>query len=63
MSGGTPISDQSFHTIQEVAERLNVSPKSVRRWISQGTLKVHRFNKLVRISDTDLAEFIESSRR
>lgn len=53
----------TFYTIPETAERLKVSPKTVRRWIAQGKLKVHRFGKQLRIEETDLAAFIEECRQ
>ena len=47
-----------FFTIEQVAERLDVSPRSVRRWVAAGTLPVHRFGRPVRISERDLAAFL-----
>ena len=47
-----------FHTIEAVAEALDVSTRTVRRWIESGDLPVHRFGAAVRISDVDLRAFI-----
>jgi excisionase family DNA binding protein len=47
-----------FFTLNEVAERLSVSSRTVRRWIKAGALPVHRIGGLVRISDADLAAFL-----
>lgn len=47
-----------FFTIAEVAERLEVSTRTVRRWIEAGDLVVHRFNGIVRISEKDLRSFL-----
>jgi excisionase family DNA binding protein len=47
-----------FHTIGEVAERLNVCERTVRRWIKSGALPVHRIGNLIRISQTDFAVFL-----
>jgi excisionase family DNA binding protein len=44
--------------IAEVAERLNVCERTVRRWIAAGLLPVHRFGRTVRISEADLAAFL-----
>ena len=52
-----------FFTIPEVAERLNVCERTVRRWIESGALRAHRFGRLVRISQTDLAAFLAAHRR
>ena len=49
-------------SIETVAETLNVSTKTVRRWISQGELPVHRLGRQLRISEADLAVFIARSR-
>jgi excisionase family DNA binding protein len=51
-----------LRTIDEVAELLNVSPRSVRRFIVSGALPAHRLGRLVRIADPDLAAFLAASR-
>jgi excisionase family DNA binding protein len=51
-----------LRTIDETAEVLNVSPRSVRRLIESGALPVHRLGRLVRIADPDLAAFLAASR-
>ena len=52
--GGLP----RYHTIKAVAEALDVSPRTIRRWIAHGDLIVHRVNGLVRIGEGDLAAFL-----
>jgi excisionase family DNA binding protein len=52
----------TFFTVAEVAERLNVSTRTVRRWIALGLLRVHRFGRTVRISEADLAAFLATHR-
>jgi excisionase family DNA binding protein len=47
-----------FFTLNEVAERLRVSSRTVRRWIKAGALPVHRIGGLVRISEADFAAFL-----
>jgi excisionase family DNA binding protein len=47
-----------FFTIAEVAERLHVAPRTVRRWIQAGDLVVHRVGGVVRISEDDLRTFL-----
>jgi excisionase family DNA binding protein len=47
-----------FFTIAEVAERLRVSTRTVRRWIKAGDLVAHRFGGVVRIAETDLRAFL-----
>ncbi len=48
----------TFFTIAEVAGPLNVSTRTVRRWINLGLLRVHRFGRTVRISEADRAAFL-----
>ena len=52
----------AFFTIAELAERLNVCERTVRRWIALGLLPVHRFGRTVRISQADLAAFLATHR-
>jgi excisionase family DNA binding protein len=48
----------SYHAIKSVAAALDVSTRTVRRWIATGDLIVHRVNGVVRISDADLRAFL-----
>jgi excisionase family DNA binding protein len=41
-----------------VAECLNVSARTIRRWIATGALAAHRFNGVVRIAERDLLAFL-----
>jgi excisionase family DNA binding protein len=47
-----------FYTIAEVAECLNVCPRTVRRWIDDELLIAHRPGRLVRIAEADLRLFL-----
>jgi excisionase family DNA binding protein len=51
-----------FYTVAQIADLLAVSPRSVRRWISSGDLRTHRFGRQVRISEADLRAFVEEGR-
>jgi len=57
---GRPIS--KLRTIDETAEILNVSTRTVRRLIDSGALSVHRFRRLVRISDQAIRELLAGHR-
>jgi excisionase family DNA binding protein len=46
-----------FLTIKVAAELADVSQRSVRRWIENGDLPVHRVAGVVRIADDDWAAF------
>jgi excisionase family DNA binding protein len=50
-------------SIAKVSTQLDVSKKTVRRWIERGDLPVHRLGRQLRISETDLAAFVAKSRR
>jgi excisionase family DNA binding protein len=48
-----------FYTVKQVAEALDVDPRTVRRWIASNTLAVHRFGRRsVRIAEADLKAFL-----
>ena len=49
-----------FLTVAKVATKLNVSERSVRRWISDGSLTVHRFGRSVRVNGHDLRDFVRN---
>jgi excisionase family DNA binding protein len=51
-----------FLTIGDVADCLNVTTRTVRRWIDSGLLRVHRIGRTVRISEADLAAFLATHR-
>ena len=53
-----PIS--SLLTIPEVAERLRVDPKTVRRWIAGGELAAYRVGRQWRISEDQLMIFLRA---
>jgi excisionase family DNA binding protein len=48
----------NFFTIADVAERLHVSARTVRRWIEAGDLVVHRVGGIVRIAEADFRAFL-----
>jgi excisionase family DNA binding protein len=47
-----------YHTIKAVAEALDVSSRTIRRWIANGDLVVHRVDGVVRIAEGDLKAFL-----
>jgi excisionase family DNA binding protein len=52
-----------FFTIREVAELAGVSIMTVRRWIYEHGLQIHRLGRLVRISEADLDAFFATKRQ
>ena len=53
---------KKFYTIEQIADCLVVSTRTVRRWIHDELLVAHRINGVVRISDADFAAFLASRR-
>ena len=51
-----------FFTIGDVALQLNVSPRTVHRWIANRLLVVHRIGRSVRVSEADLKTFLAVNR-
>jgi excisionase family DNA binding protein len=51
-----------FFTIAKVAECVDVSTRSVRRWIKSGDLVAHHFGGAVRIAEGDFRAFLAMHR-
>jgi len=51
-----------FYSIEDVADSLDVSTRTVRRWVKSGDLVAHRFGHLTRISEADFAAFLAAKR-
>jgi excisionase family DNA binding protein len=49
-------------TIQQVADRLNLSTKTIRRMIANGRLPSHRIGRSIRVQPGDLATLLHLSR-
>ena len=56
--GGLP----KYYAIKAVAEAVDASPRTIRRWIANGDLVVHRINGVVRIAEDDLRAFLAEHR-
>ncbi len=50
-------------TIQDVADRLRVNAKTVRRWIESGELSAFKLGRQWRISERDLRRFLNERRQ
>jgi excisionase family DNA binding protein len=48
--------------IKQTAKQLDVSTKTIRRWIEAGDLITHRIGHQLRISEPDLQTFIKTRR-
>jgi len=62
MSANQSKSPAKFYTIKQIADFVEVSTRTVRRWIENKLLIAHRMNGLVRISDADFQAFLASQR-
>jgi len=51
--------EEKFYTINEVAELLDMHHKTIRKFISEGSLKANKVGKQWRISEQDLNSFIK----
>lgn len=49
-------------TLTEVSDALNVSTRSIRRFIADGRLKAHRIGHGVRIDPNDVVTFVGAGR-
>jgi excisionase family DNA binding protein len=50
-----------LRTIDERAELWQVSPRTIQRLIKSGALRASRIGRLVRISDEDAEDFLDSN--
>ena len=64
MSGNTSQTQrvERLLTIPQVAELLQVCPKTIRRWIERGELVAHRLGRQWRIAQNDLETFLKIRR-
>lgn len=49
---------ETYLTRKQVAERFNVSERTVDRWIKDGKLHPTRLGRTIRISEADIARFL-----
>jgi excisionase family DNA binding protein len=51
-----------FYTIEQIADHMEVSTRTVRRWIKRRLLVAHQISRLVRISEADFGAFLVARR-
>ena len=51
-----------FHAVDQIAEALDVSPRTISRLIKSGDLVAYRFGRAVRIAEADLQVFLATRR-
>jgi excisionase family DNA binding protein len=55
-------SGPKYHRVETVAEKLDLSPRSVRRLIDNGQLQAVKIGGAVRVSDEELQRLLLASR-
>ena len=56
-------STSKVYNINQVAERFNVKPRTVRSWISLGIIPCSKFGKFIRFSEEQLDSFARHNSR
>lgn len=62
-TGGHSLATGRMMSLADVADLLDVSIATARRRVAEGALRVHKIGRTVRISEHDLATFLEASRK
>lgn len=52
---------EQHYSIKEAAKRLAVSETTVRKYLKLGRLRAHRLGRIWRISESAIAEFLETN--
>jgi excisionase family DNA binding protein len=52
------IAPPGFYLVDEVANSLGYSTRTIRRWINAGKLRAYRFGRTLRIAHDDLQDFL-----
>jgi excisionase family DNA binding protein len=62
MKPDRPKGHTKFYTIEQIADCVEASTRTVRRWIDEGLLIAHKIHGLVRISEADFQAFLAAHR-
>ena len=54
---------EPFFSVDEIADSVGMSPRSVRRWIDEEGLAAHTLGRSVRISESDWKAFLEKKKK
>jgi excisionase family DNA binding protein len=57
-----PTVEETYFTVEEVAERLKVSHMTIYRWIKAGDLGAYKIGGEFRITERDIQRFLETRR-
>ena len=62
MVGGVSTADITWLNTVETARRLGITPRTLYRFIDDGKLPAYRFGRVIRLKESEVAEFIEQCR-
>jgi excisionase family DNA binding protein len=51
-----------FLTTAQVARRLGIGKTSIYEWLAKGDIAYHRMGRLIRVRESDVADFIHRNR-
>ena len=58
-----PMSEEiRWLSTKEAAERLGITPRTLYRFIDEGSLPAYRFGRVIRLQEAEVLEFIEKCR-
>ncbi|HEY7416852.1 MAG TPA: helix-turn-helix domain-containing protein [Ktedonobacteraceae bacterium] len=55
--------EQKLHTVKDIAARLKVSDKTVRRWLNSGQIEAIHLGRQLRFEEREVKRFIDLRRR
>lgn len=59
---GVSTADITWLNTVETARRLGITPRTLYRFIDDGKIPAYRFGRVIRLKESEVAEFIESCR-
>jgi excisionase family DNA binding protein len=62
MVTGVSTADITWLNTVETARRLGITPRTLYRFIDDGKLPAYRFGRVIRLKESEVAEFIEQCR-
>ena len=54
------VADETYYTLDEIAQRLKVSYRTVHRWVQAKELSAYKLGAEWRVAESDLQEFLEA---
>ena len=53
-----PVPDERFHKLRAIGEQLGLSVRELYREVANGSLVVHRFNRAIRVAESDRQRYV-----